>query len=109
MYKHEIENLTDFLNNQISIKEAYTSKKVDEEVKLMYVLRKTFKIPDEATIWLSYDLEEEVLTLSSNQELRISSKEGFILVRDESFKSLRYDINGTVLNYDYIYRYIFRM
>lgn len=108
-YAMKIENLKDFRTNIEGISEAYRIEKTDEEVKLMYLLRKVFDIPFNATIWVEYDLDKEVLTLSSNMKLNIKSKEGFILMRDEELKSSRYDVNGSVLNNDYVYRYHFRM
>ena len=108
IYSEEIKSLNDFRNNIVDLTFDYKSKVNDEEIKLLAYLKELYQIPREASLTLDYDVDKNILVLTSSIKLNIRSEDGFRLMQKEEVKFTQLWGFNTIYP-QYTFKYVFKM
>lgn len=109
IYSEEIKSLNDFRNNIVDLTFDYKSKVNDEEIKLLACLKELYQIPREASLTIDYDVDKNILVLTSTIKLNIHSEDGFRLMQREECRFT--DLSGgfSIVEPQSTFKYVFKM
>ena len=81
----------------------------DEEIKLYSLFRELYQIPYEADLHIDFDIDNNILILTSDTRLNIQSEDGFKLLKREEIKVTALSGGFNIINDEYTFKYYFKL